>query len=185
MVPQNLKLDFPTLSFRQEKKLDIQFFTSLYSASINLIKSSYLAFYIYDALRSCETKFPPTIFCYIGAGDERIDIAWTWQKCPNFPKFTGKDICCSYCAVLFFDNLEGLRPAKLSKKRLQHRCFPENFATFLRTPILKNICERLFLTWWDLKYTFNKRTKFACQTIFIWKNFLIWCFRSIFNAYLN
>ena len=31
------------------------------------------------------------------------------------------------------------------KKRLQHRCFPVNIAKFLRTPILKNICERLFL----------------------------------------
>ena len=26
-------------------------------------------------------------------------------------------------------------------KRLQHRCFPVNIGKFLRTPILKNICE--------------------------------------------
>ena len=26
------------------------------------------------------------------------------------------------------------------------RCFPENFAKFLRAPILKNICKRLILT---------------------------------------
>ena len=31
------------------------------------------------------------------------------------------------------------------KKRLQHRCFPVNIAKLLRTPILKNICERLLL----------------------------------------
>ena len=31
------------------------------------------------------------------------------------------------------------------KKRLQHRCFPVEFAIFLRTPILKNIFERLLL----------------------------------------
>ena len=31
------------------------------------------------------------------------------------------------------------------KKRLQHRCFLVNIAKFLRTPILKNICERLLL----------------------------------------
>ena len=31
------------------------------------------------------------------------------------------------------------------KKRLQHRCFPINIAKFLRTSILKNICERLLL----------------------------------------
>ena len=31
------------------------------------------------------------------------------------------------------------------KKRLQHRSFPVKFAKFLRTPILKSICERLLL----------------------------------------
>ena len=29
------------------------------------------------------------------------------------------------------------------KKRLQHRCFPVKLAKLLRTPTLKNICERL------------------------------------------
>ena len=32
------------------------------------------------------------------------------------------------------------------KKRLQHRCFPLNKVEFLRTPTLKNICERLLLS---------------------------------------
>ena len=31
------------------------------------------------------------------------------------------------------------------KKRLQHRCFLENIAKFLRTSLLENICERLLL----------------------------------------
>ena len=39
----------------------------------------------------------------------------------------------------------GLFLIKFIKKRLQHRCFPVNFAKFLRTPILRNICERLLL----------------------------------------
>ena len=30
------------------------------------------------------------------------------------------------------------------KRRLQRSCFPMNIAKFLRTPVLKNICERLF-----------------------------------------
>ena len=34
---------------------------------------------------------------------------------------------------------------KLFNKILQHRCFPVKFATLLRTPILKSICERLLL----------------------------------------
>ena len=35
------------------------------------------------------------------------------------------------------------------KKRLQHRCFPVKFVKFLRTPTLKNICERLLTTFFE------------------------------------
>ena len=35
------------------------------------------------------------------------------------------------------------RPATSSKNRLWHRCFPANFARFLRTPFLQNISERV------------------------------------------
>ena len=44
------------------------------------------------------------------------------------PKVTGK----YQCQSLFYNKVAGLRPATLSKKRLWHRCFPENFAKFLR-----------------------------------------------------
>ena len=37
-------------------------------------------------------------------------------------------------------------PCNFIKKKLQHRCFSVNIAEFLRTPILKNICERLLLS---------------------------------------
>ena len=43
----------------------------------------------------------------------------------NFPKFTGK----YQCQSLFFNKVAGLL-----KKRLWHRCFPVNFAKFLRVP---------------------------------------------------
>ena len=58
----------------------------------------------------------------------------------NFAKFTGKHLCQS----LFFNKVAGLRPATLLKKRLWHRCFPVNFAKFVRTPF---IIEHL---WWLL-----------------------------------
>ena len=47
----------------------------------------------------------------------------------NFAKYTGKDLCQS----LSFNKVTGLRPATLLKKRLWRRCFPVNFAKFLRT----------------------------------------------------
>ena len=38
------------------------------------------------------------------------------------------------CQSLFLNNVWGLRPAILLKKRLWHRCFPINFMKFLKTP---------------------------------------------------
>ena len=34
----------------------------------------------------------------------------------------------------FFNKVAGLRPVTLLKKKLQHRCFPVNFAKILRVP---------------------------------------------------
>ena len=42
-----------------------------------------------------------------------------------------------------FNIVEGPQACNFINKRLQHWCFPVKFATFLRTPTLKNICERL------------------------------------------
>ena len=49
------------------------------------------------------------------------------------------------CVGVFLKQVTGLQVYNFIKKRLQHRCFPVNIAKFLRTPILKNICERLLL----------------------------------------
>ena len=76
------------------------------------------------------------------------------RRCPtgkgvlrNFAKFTGKDLCQS----LFFNKATDLRPATffrpttLLKKKLWRRCFPVNFARFLRTLFLQNTLRRLLL----------------------------------------
>ena len=59
----------------------------------------------------------------------------------NFAKFAGKHLY----QKLFFNFFPGLRPATLLKKSLWHRCFPVNFAKFLRTPFLQNTSGRLLL----------------------------------------
>ena len=51
----------------------------------------------------------------------------------KFAIFTRKHLCWSLWACNFI------------KKSFQHRCFPVNIAKFLRTPDLKNICERPLL----------------------------------------
>ena len=63
----------------------------------------------------------------------------------NFAKLTRKHlyqrlffrkVACNIFQNLFLNKVAGLRPATLLKKRLWHRCFPVNFAKFLRTPFL-------------------------------------------------
>ena len=44
-----------------------------------------------------------------------------------------------------FNKVTGLRACNFIKKRLQHSSFPVQLDKFLKTSLLKNICERLFL----------------------------------------
>ena len=92
-------------------------------------------------------------------------ICWTWQYrnwqhqyyrssrpemfckkdiLKNFAKSRGKYLCHS----LFFNKVTGWA---LFKKRVWHRCFPVNFAKFLRTPfhIEHLLWLLLILAWWE------------------------------------
>ena len=71
--------------------------------------------------------------------NKRCSIKKTLLK--NFAMFTGKHLCWNLC----FNKNAGLQTCNFIKKRLQHRCFLDNTAKFLRTAILRNICERLLL----------------------------------------
>ena len=59
-------------------------------------------------------------------------------SCCTFARFAS---CCTLYVLLFL----GIQVRNFIKKRFHHRCFPVKFVTFLRPPILKNICERLLL----------------------------------------
>ena len=73
----------------------------------------------------------------------------------NFTKLTGKHLCQN----LFFNEFAGLRPATLLKKKLSHRCFPVNFAKYLRTPFLLNTSGQLLLIVSSLKQPSKKKLK--------------------------
>ena len=66
------------------------------------------------------------------------------RKCVlrNFTKFTGKHLYQSP----FFNKVASLRPATLLKKGLWHRCFPMNFAKFLRAPFHRTPLNDCFST---------------------------------------
>ena len=82
----------------------------------------------------------------------------------NFAIFTGKHLCwslfliklqtsktkhilkilrCSHCKI--FNVCLATEACNVIKKKLHHSFFPVNIAKFLRTPVLKNIYERLLL----------------------------------------
>ena len=90
----------------------------------------------------------------------------------NFAKFTGKHLCQS----LFFNKVAGPRPATLLKKRLWHRCFPVNFAKFLRTT---SFIEHL---WWLLLYAVVSKNGNFCDEI-SYSNLIVLCF--LFSSLIN
>ena len=55
------------------------------------------------------------------------------------------------------------------KKRLQHRYFPVLIEMFLRTPISKNICERLLLSLSHIQifYSFSLANPFRANTLLL------------------
>ena len=59
----------------------------------------------------------------------------------NLAKFAGKHLYQS----IFFNKAASLMPAAVLKKRLWHRCFPVNFAKFLRIPFLAEHLQWLLL----------------------------------------
>ena len=70
----------------------------------------------------------------------------------NFAKFTGKYLCRS----LFFNKAAGLEA--FIKKRFWHRCFPVNFAKFLRTLFSQNTSRKLLASN-KIKTQKNKKIK--------------------------
>ena len=83
---------------------------------------------------------------------------------------------------------KGLKACNFIKKRLQRRCFPVNIARFLRTPFLKNICERLLLLCRFHKRIFQGKIYVNFEkTQFLWSNssFLTtWETRSLSRLYI-
>ena len=77
--------------------------------------------------------------------------------------FTVKHLCWS----LFLIKLEAFWFTTLLKKRLQYRYFLVNIAKFLRTPILKNISERLLLKVSSYDLLYEKQSREVYDEAFI------------------
>ena len=118
-----------------------------FNTSYNHIKYLALQGYKYT---SVSVQISPLRFCFdrqsyivsfkffiLGKKTEEATRGGLQKKTVLKNFFTGKHLC----RRLFFNKVESLRSETLFKKRLRHCCFPVNFPNFLRTRILKNICE--------------------------------------------
>ena len=66
------------------------------------------------------------------------------SDCSHCKKVFCKSVLLKICWSVFFNKVSGL-DLQLYKRQTPTQCFPVKFAKFLRTPFLKNICERLLL----------------------------------------
>ena len=92
----------------------------------------------YSALAISSDRVLSWIRFYLRYSNSRPEVFCTKGVLRNFTKLTGKHLCQS----LFFNKAAGFSPPTLLKKKLWHRYFPVNFATFVRKPF---IIEHL---WW-------------------------------------
>ena len=67
------------------------------------------------------------------------------------------------CTCLFFHKVTGLRPGTLLKNKLWHRCFPVNFARFVKIPFLTEHVRWLLLP--TSQYSYQSH----CILLMSWK----------------
>ena len=86
--------------------------------------------------------FPWQIYNFFKAAQASTEVFCEKGVLKNFAIFTGKHLCWSLNLIKLRPSGSCLRDCNFVKKRLQHRCFSVNIATFLRNIFLKNICEK-------------------------------------------
>ena len=130
---KNLKLIF-RLSTRQSQRVKfLEIYLLSFIESIYYLESAVCIFKIITAVIICVVrKRSITGKTLVRSSHRRCSIRKGVLR--NFAKFAGKHLC----QGLFFNKVTGLRLATLLNKRIWGRCFPVNFAKFLKTPFLQN-----------------------------------------------
>ena len=91
------------------------------------------------------------IMCVQHVQKQPLEVFFKKGVLEDFADLTGKHLCWS----LFLIKLQGWG-FNFIKMILQQICFPVKLAKFWRTPILKNICGRLLIKWYVIKYYSKK-----------------------------
>ena len=91
-------------------------------------KRTPLQFFLDKYLWYSEKLFSKILLELLFYRSSRPDVFCKKGVIPNFAKFAGKHPC----------QVSLLTKSFFKKKRLWHRCFPVNFAKFVKTPFLQN-----------------------------------------------
>ena len=86
----------------------------------------------------------------MGRPDKRRNSHWRCSVkkgvLKNLVNFIGKHLVVAWnYEGSLFNKVAANQTCNFTKIRLQHRCFPVKFVKFLRTPVLKNICQQMLL----------------------------------------
>ena len=120
--------------------------------------------YIFKLVYHCEGSRRSEICCARNTAAKSLNrllllliLKSSYRRCTvekgALKNFAGKHPCWS----LFLNKVVGLTAFNVIKKRFQCRCFLMRCAKFLRTPILKNICERLLLYPYVILFTMHEK----------------------------
>ena len=92
------------------------------------------------------SKNPMIFWCFQG-GKERGRERAVWYGLRKVLIFRSSHRKCSVQKVflIILQISSGLQVCNFIKTWLQHRCYPVKLSKFVRTPISKNICDRLLL----------------------------------------
>ena len=101
------------------------------------------------------------VLIFNGVCSEGLTEAATGYVLRNFVKFMGKHMF----MTLFFNKVAGLWPGTLLKMRLWHRCFPVNFAKFLRTTLCGCFLNKAY--YYILNFYFSSWSNKVCYSSFI------------------
>ena len=83
----------------------------------------------------------PIIYFFLHVRSSRPEVVCKKDVLKRFSKIIEK----CQCQGLFLNKNSDIKDCNFNKKRLWHRCFPVNFAKFLRTPFLLNTSGGCFL----------------------------------------
>ena len=144
VIPNSLKLELEPMIENHNEGFLSNWYNKFQQDSVYFVKN--VVTFCYQTMTNLTTKIENDAFLRSSRPDVFHKKGGVLR---NFAKFTRKHLC----QRLFFNKTAHHRPATLFKKSLWHRCFPVNFANFLRITFFREHFR------WQLLFSQRSRTQ--------------------------